>query len=264
MEKLLDICAELLDGNNYEALVATIVLIVSILLFKEFRKNKLESDSNNSQRTNEAIDLYSRALSTINKFEKDHFDINLLYDDLYTMYKYSPKDVISQIESWISDSNRNTLELTKILKNDMYYLKSLQYDSVSFRLKNEFCGAIEYYYHKHNFSSFVMPIVNTFISILSILVMVLFILTFNPVSISAKVLILVLLISSIMYMFLIMAVFDLIITKKFKYSKLNVLYASILVLSVMPLLIRINLIAVTLYTVYIWVYLIFILKRSIK
>lgn len=263
IKELVDLFKELLDGGNYEVLVGIMVLIVSILLFKEFRKNKLESDSNNSQRVNEAIESYSRVLSTINKFEKDNFDINLLYHDLYALYKYLPKDIIIQIESWVSDNNKNTVDLIKILKDEIFYLKSLQYDRISFRLKKEFTGAIEYYYHKHNFSSFIIPIGNTIISIYFILIMVVFILTFSSASISSKIIILVSWISSIMYLFLLMAIYDLIITKKFKYSILNVLAAGALLLLFMFLAIQIKLAAI-LCIIYIWIYLIFILKRSIK
>ncbi|WP_010241519.1 hypothetical protein, partial [Clostridium arbusti] len=220
--KILQFIIKLINDGNYEVIFYTIIIILFLWIFKEFRKTKLESDTLGCNRINDALKLYGKALFSIIQYQNGIFSYSSVFENLYALFPYATKEIIDLINEFSKHSDpNNVVNLKLYLEKEVKYLKSLQYDDVSFRFDNKFLNAISYYYNKNNFSSFIIPVVNSFVCITSILILVIYLFSFASANVFNRIIICILIFTLIMHAFLIIATVDLIFNKKFQKNTRN-------------------------------------------
>lgn len=262
--KALEMLRNIIKTSSFEGLFFTAFILLSVWLFREFRKTKIESDSFDMQRVNAALQTYGKAIISIKKYELKKIEISVLLDDLVMLYPYATKDIIDLINQFILETNTDShSNIYMLLQKEVIRLKSLQYDSVAFKFNNEYLDSSSFYCKKHNFSVFITPLVNTFIAIMCMLLMILFIFTFKFTDTFSKVIIILLIFGFAFYLFLSMAAVDLITNKRFNNSIINWILFVVLLISPSIFIIHSKWISSITFIMYIAIYMIFIFKKSI-
>lgn len=232
--KILELCLNLIKGNDFTVLFYIILFVISVWLFKEFRKNKIESDNINFQRMDTALGLYGKAINSINKYKNQSINLELLMDDLVLLYPYAPRKIIEYINT-LKSEDKNVDKINEEIKKEVLRLKKLQYDSISNNDSDEIINSLDYYYKK-NFESFIMPLLNTIVAITCILLFLEYVCIFGTkTSTINKIMVISLLFILPIYIITVMATCEIIDKKKFEISITNIVLVIILI-ALMPIL----------------------------
>lgn len=131
-------------------------------------------------------------MDSLQKYELSKLEKHLVFDDLFALFAFAPVSIVDQIDTWVNDSGiANGGSLKNEILREIKYLKSMQYDSVSFRGKSTF-EFFTYFFYNNGFSNLIKPLLNTCITIMAILFAILFLYIVQYTTILNKVIIIVL------------------------------------------------------------------------
>lgn len=264
--KMLNSFINMAKNNDYGNLVLICIIILSIWLFKEFRKNKADLDDLGNKRIDEALQLYGKAIFSIKQYKLNTSSINKIepFNDLIPLYPYTTMEIVKLIDKVIVSHEDDDYEkIYNKLSEEITRLKSLQYDSVAFKFK-KYSDLLYFYYKKNNFSNLIIPLVSTVITIFCIIYMMIFILSFDSQdTIIGKTIITLNFCGLMFYILVFTSVIEIIGDKKIKNSIINWVSTLIFLLSPLIFSIGIKWLSSILF-LYVFIYPIFILKKIIK
>jgi len=77
--------------------------------------------------------------------------------------------------------------MCRALQDEILRIKDLQHDGIAFKFDDKYMNPISFYYKKNSFSLLVNPLINTVITLVCILFMLIFIVSFSFTSILFKI-----------------------------------------------------------------------------
>lgn len=263
-----DFIMNMIKSKNYEGLFFITVILISIWLFKEFRNNKIELDNCDIKRVNDALIVYSKTIISIKQYQLGKIELSELLIDINLLYPYITKEIAKLVNEFVlnceSDSCKSSgkcKNICRVLQDEILRIKALQHDSVAFKFDGKYLNLISFYYKKNNFSALVIPLVHTFITLICILFMLAYIISFSYTNIISKVVFIIVILSFLFYSFLVMITMDFIYNKTF--NKATVDNVKILLFLGSPLIFITGLywVPIVVFPIGILLYSIYIFKR---
>lgn len=210
-----------LKANQIEILIYTGAVFFLVWLYKEFRITTVEYERATSERIDKSLELYGDLQLEIASYLKNQSDIKTLKQKMSKSFPYLPKNILAMIITWSKDEKSDYLHvILSCLNDELFYLKSLQYDKVSFR-HNNLIENIDYIFNKVKLSTFVSPFVYTFISFISIMFLLQFSISFNNANIINKLFLILEALNFILAITIISFTFENILKKRFKHNLIN-------------------------------------------
>lgn len=208
------------------ALFTVIFILITLWMFKQLRTSYIESSNSNIQRTDKAIDYYSDLEFEIYRYFNDKSDFMPIADKISKASSLMPIKILEKCNQCKKENDlekRNDLlkELHKQLQNEIISLKNTQSDPVTFKSIDSIF-LIENYI-KTKISPFLIPLAQTFINLILLLVVIS--LTFTVISatsLTQKTLYISLIFVVVFYALLVhLIISQVIIKKRFDNSVLN-------------------------------------------
>lgn len=213
-----DILVRLVEDNKIEALTFVGILFFIIWLYKEFRRSFIDTKVESKERIDKALLAYGEVSYAIITYKKDKTKVNELEESFSKAYMYFPKELLKKIIKWIKHHDVELLNgIYEDLQNEIIYIKSNQFDIVSFGVTNKFSiiDYIEYSIRKLNIDSFALPAMYTFALFIFLIMIIKAIFDINSLDYKNKILMYFIYISIILIIIFIIGVVDLIINDKF-------------------------------------------------
>lgn len=253
-----------LKSNQIELLIYTAVIFFIIWLYKEFRTTTIEYEKTTSERIDKSLELYGDLQLEITSYLKNQSDIKTLKQKMSKTYPYLPKNILEFITTWNKDEKNDYLDqISTGLNNEIFYLKSLQFDKVAFKYNN-FIENMDHIFNKIRLSTFISPFIYTFVSIILIMFLLAFSITFNKANITNKLLLILLIVNFIFFIIIASFVIENIFKNKFKHSLINWIAFICMIFSPAILLIILKYkFIVPIQTCLVFTYMILFIKKSI-
>ncbi|MBT2289311.1 hypothetical protein J7E73_09210 [Paenibacillus albidus] len=124
-----------------DSLTAAIVIILTVLVFwmyKELRNNFLESSKSNQQRIDKALEAYSDLEFEIYKYSNERSDLFTVTEKMSKASSLMTYDLLKQYIKFKETTDEALkkdllLKFHKEVENEIYRLKFMQTDSVTFK-----------------------------------------------------------------------------------------------------------------------------------
>jgi hypothetical protein len=252
-----------LNINGIDAIFGIILSIIAILLFKHFYNSIDSYKKKENDEIIKSLDIFRNVLLSIKKYDQKQISCDDLYFEIYTLLPICSM----KLKSRILKIDINNLEKLEELKKDILEeFELLKYDQkvVSKKYTDSSIDFFTYQFQNSGFLNVVMAIFYTLITLMILFMIGFFFIEISTVGIIKQIMGTILIISLIIYCLLCITISDLIITKRFKISKFNIISMVFTVIS--PILVKIinNMFAVILFLAILICYLFIIFPKSIK
>lgn len=133
VEKLLNYLLEILKQENYTLIYIIILIIISVLLYKQFKQGFEESNKIETTQFWQYAKQYSLAMLNIDKYKTNDINYNDLRTKLYEFLPYATKDLEIKIfemsSSKINDADIDEIieDINKLLKKYMNGIKTKKF-----------------------------------------------------------------------------------------------------------------------------------------
>lgn len=209
------------------AFVYILLIFLTLWMYKELRKNYMESRKENLLRIEKTIECYSDLDLEIYRYINDKSDFFAITEKIskassFISYSLLKKFNQCKEEKDIDKKNHLIVELHAEIQKEIISLKLRQSDLVPLKSDDSMFGVIENYI-KTKITPFVMPFVQAFLNLILLLSIILLTITvMNASTVSLKILYISLIFVAIIYVMLINLLLDLVILKgRFNNSTLN-------------------------------------------
>jgi hypothetical protein len=260
-DELLNIFMNYILIGNYDYLYVLILLLLSILLFKEFKKNYLESNSYEDSQIIIHLDVYSRAYLAINRYQNKAIDNDTLCIALLDMLPNATDDMLKILfNANFSESELKELEL--LLTDKIRNAKYLKKQDLVKALSSNALDNLFYSIGKGRIRNILIPLVYTMVTVISLIMIVLTLINIRYFS-SYDVFILFLVIFTFsFFMTIIISESEMVLDKNFPFNWRNTVLLVLVIPT--PLLLQIDNIGVYLFTGCTILYTIYKFKRAAK
>lgn len=153
-----------LQGNS-EYFYILILLIISILLFIQYKKNVQESIVYEENQIKESIKAYASALLAIKRYNANTIDFDLLLIELYKIIPYETSNLRTLLYEMDKD-NINIENITQIIKDNYSSIKYMFRQNITKSISDSVFDNITYSVHKSKIVYVLQPLIYTFFTIL--------------------------------------------------------------------------------------------------
>lgn len=260
---LLNTFLQKVSKDNYEYLYLSIIIIIALLLFKQFKNNITDSNEKEELQVREGINLLVMAILAIKRYKSKAIDLDLLYVELYKVLPYATKDLQKHIfDMDIDDFNINEIE--ELLKNNYYSIRYMLKQDIVKRSSSLFSDNIYYVINRSKFYNIFIPLVYTLFSIFMLIITITLLFNIQHYETLQIINFTVLISSVLIYLNIIINMADIISEKRFNIKPETVILLTILVLSFLFLLVKIFNIGIYIFFGYELFYVFYAVKISVK
>lgn len=120
----MEVLYEKLSVADYEYIYIIALLILGILLFKQFKCNYHESNDKEERQIKESIDAHESALLAIKRFKYEAIDFDILIIELYKLLSYT-KDPLHKFILNLEQDNMKIDDINKLVRESYSLTKSM-------------------------------------------------------------------------------------------------------------------------------------------
>ncbi|MDR3586319.1 MAG: hypothetical protein P4L59_13515 [Desulfosporosinus sp.] len=212
--------AKALESKQASDIVAAVLIIIGVWIYKEVRNSLIEVDKQNADRIDKALLIYGELEVLLLLRRNDN--VTDLNQKLANAYPYFEKELIKKAHILREVMNREGIDrFLSDLKVEIMRLKSLQQDPVSTQPSGYFIGEMSSFLNRTKFNSFIQPILFLVVAFILIGVLSAFSLALQKADLYGKIAILILLIEGFFNLLIIANFFDSLFNKRFKHNLKN-------------------------------------------
>lgn len=170
---MIDAIIKAIQNNQIETLALGGVVVFIIWLFKEQRAQYISHRKENIDSSREALVIYAELFNELKNSEKlDLEKIELIFQKAIP---FLPKGTIQKYFKFVesSDNEEDLLDLKKDIESEIYRLKNLQKDLVSYRHDN-YIDSVEFLFYTSRLDTFFKPLMYTSFLVFLLIVFVSF------------------------------------------------------------------------------------------
>lgn len=261
---MLDALIRAIQDNQTETFLIAGTVAVIIWLYKEIRSTYIETERNNLDRANKALEIYAQLQIELRKYIDNWASDNLLDSSLTRAYPYLPKNLLIRLMNWRVWKNEDDLyKILEELGKEILRVKRIQKDVVSYR-SDDSINSIRYFLHSIKASSYIQP----FIFFTGVLFVAFYIsISVYQFSISdnlEKICVVFTFINSIFYFFFAMLFMETLFEKRFISNLKNWLYFSLFIVIPAFTIVFYKWYFACISFIFFWVYIKFLLPKSLS
>lgn len=176
---MIDTIIKALENNQSQSLIVAGVVVFIIWLYRTNRNELIETEKNNSIRCDKALEIYGELQNQIVVFLDSKFDVDTLLIKIFKAYPFLPYDMLKKIIQYQEQKSDDILhEFQADLGKEIYRIKLIQKDGVTYRAKNNIITEIDVFFHDMRIDTFYKPVISTFLTLLTFIVFSLIFITF--------------------------------------------------------------------------------------
>ena len=217
------------ESKQPSDVVAIVLIIIGVWIFKEVREGLIEVDKQNSDRIDKALLIYGELEAQLLRYRNDN--TTDFAQIMASSYPYFEKKLIKK--AYILKENPNLENIDSFLnhlKDEIIRLKSLQIDPVSVRPSGYFIGEIIGFLNKTKFDSFIQPILFVVFAFMLLGLLSAFVIAFENTDIYGIISLISLLITYFFDFLIFANLVDALFNKRFNHSLKNWLAIGCLVI----------------------------------
>lgn len=161
--------------NSQLAMFYTLLSLVAIWLYKQFRTYLIENQKNTTIKTEKAIEVYSELEVTIRKVLQEKLEFASIDVSITKASSFLPFELLKEYYNWVEgeeeveEAKFESLQvLHQKVRDEIMRLKRMQLDSVTYKTNGGMMEFVEVYY-KTKLLSLFEPLFHTGINLLIIL-----------------------------------------------------------------------------------------------
>ena len=165
---MIDTITKALENNQSQSLIIAGLVVFVIWLYRTHRNELIETEKNNSIRSDKALELYGELQNQIGVFLDSSFDVDALLIKIFKAYPFLPYDMLKKINQYQEQKSDDILkEFQADLKKEIFRIKLMQKDGVTYRARNNIITEIDVFFHDMRIDTFYKPVVSTFLTLLT-------------------------------------------------------------------------------------------------
>jgi hypothetical protein len=131
---MLDTLIKAIQNNQTETFLIAGIAVVIIWLYKEIKNNYIETEKNNIERTNKALEIYAELQIELCNYIDNRSSDALLENKLAKAYSYLPESLLTRLIDWkIWKKQDDARIILEELGKEILRIKHIQKDAVSYK-----------------------------------------------------------------------------------------------------------------------------------
>lgn len=264
--ELVDLIKEFLRELNIKGLDAFFWVFITlsiILLFRHFYINIDYSKKRENDEINKNLEIFKVIVYEIKRHDLNKIGSDELYGEIINLLPICSPKLKREIMNFDLRNEENFDDLKRIVIEEF---NSMKYDQniVNKKYTDNASDYFIYHFKNSGFFNIFISAIFTFITFLTIITALSFLARLNSVNTQSKIIMSLLILYFITYIFLLISVADIILSKRFKASIFNIMGFIITGVSPAVLTYKANIITPIIACIIITIYIIFVFPKSIK